>query len=451
MIMKKIAMTVGLAAVGAASVHAAYAPDNSGNKTWSVSATLRGFYDDNFAALNPASNPKGSFGAELTPQFQITKSLNQTELGLRYIYALYYYEGRDHYNENPYDQNHWVNLWLDHVFNERWETKLTDNITVTQNPQLFGAGSSATSDPFRADGNYILNSASASVHTDWSRRFGTVLTYANNLYLYNQVGNQTEANIEAGGSPSEAGQFNRIDQTATVDFQWHKSTETILGLGYSFEWSDFTANEPISYYNPIGGTPKVLYSDTRNSFTHSIYVSYQQNLTDTLRFTAMGGAQINDPYNDVTPNTSTVTPYVDMSGTYTYARASSLQFGFTHSLNSTYLPIFQSSAINTNSGSITENQESSTVYLNLNHQFTSRLVGLFGGRIQHSSFNGGPAGGGSGFGGSENYYSAVANLNYTITKHLSVEIGYNFDQVDAVQANASYQRNRYEVGLTGSY
>jgi len=443
--MKKIAVSLGLAALGAASVQAAYAPDQSGNKTWSVSATLRGFYDDNFAAVGPGRNPQGSFGAELTPQFQVIKSLNQTEMGLRYIYALYYYEGRDHLNQEAYDQNHWVNLWLDHVFNERWETKLSDNITVTQDPQLISAGGAATTTPFRADGNYILNTASASVHTDWSRRFGTVLTYANTLMLYNQSGSQSESNIISGGVASEAGQLNRIGQTFTADFQWHQSTETIFGLGYSFQWDDYTANEPIAYYTPAGIPPSVLYSDSRNSYTHSIYLSYQHNLTDTLRFTGMVGGQINDPYKDPTPNTSTVTPYVDMSGTYTYAKACSLQFGFSHSLNPTYTPSFSGSLVNTN-GSIEQNQESSTVYLNLNHQFTPRLLGLFGARYQNSSFNGGPADSLK-----ENYYSVVANLNYTITKHLSVEIGYNYDQIDAVQAGASYERNRYEVGFTGSY
>ena len=84
--MKKIAVTIGLAAIGAANIHAAYAPDKSGDKDWSVSATLRGFYDDNYAAVG--QNARGSFGGELTPQFQIVKPFTQTELGLRYIYAL---------------------------------------------------------------------------------------------------------------------------------------------------------------------------------------------------------------------------------------------------------------------------------------------------------------------------------------------------------------------------
>ena len=439
--MKKIAVTIGLAAIGAANIHAAYAPDKAGDKDWSVSATLRGFYDDNYAAVG--QNARGSFGGELTPQFQIVKPFTQTELGLRYIYALYYYEGRDHLNENPYDQNHAVNLWLDHVFNEKWETKLSDNIFVSQDPQLLGSGSSASTLPFRADGNYVNNTASASVHTDWTRRLGTVLTYNNSLYTYDQSGSQSVANILAGEAPSYAGEFDRIDQSVTLDLQWHSSTETILGLGYTFDWVDFTAGEPISYYPSAN---QLIYSSSRNSYTHTFFLSYQHNLTDTLKFTAMGGAQLNDNYNDPSQKSSPASPYADISATYLYKPGSSVQFGFTHSLNTSYLPVVNGYTVNTNNGSISEYAESSTVYLNINHQITPKLVALVGGRYQNSAFQEGPAASQT-----ENYYSVVANLNYSINPHWSVEIGYNYDQVESVQVNSSYSRTRYEIGVTGSY
>ncbi len=438
--MKKIAVTIGLAAIGAANIHAAYAPDMSGDKTWSVSATLRGFYDDNFAAVG--QNPRGSFGGELTPQFQIVKPMTQTELGLRYIYALYYYEGRDHLNQDPYDQDHSVNLWLDHVFNEKWETKLSDNIYVSQNPQLLSAGSAATTLPFRADGNFVNNTASASVHTDWTRRFGTVLTYNNSLYSYDQTGSQSVSNIVNNAGPSYAGEFDRMDQSVTLDLQWHASTETIIGLGYTFDWVDYTGNEAVGTNTVY---KNVDYSNARNSYTHTVYLSYQRNLTDTLKFTAMGGAQINDNYNDPSHQTGGVNPYADISATYLYAPGSSVQFGFTHSLNTAYIPQYGGNYISTNNGSIGY-QESSTVYVNVNHQITSKLVGLVGARYQNSAFQGGAADTQS-----ENYYSVVANLNYSINRHLSVEIGYNYDQVESVQSFSSYSRNRYEIGITGTY
>ena len=49
--MKKIIASVGLVAAGAASVQAQYAPGLTSQemtKPWSLSASLRGFYDDNY-------------------------------------------------------------------------------------------------------------------------------------------------------------------------------------------------------------------------------------------------------------------------------------------------------------------------------------------------------------------------------------------------------------------
>ena len=48
--MKKFFVSVGLIAAGTASLQAAYAPvwDSMAASMWSVSGTLRGFYDDNY-------------------------------------------------------------------------------------------------------------------------------------------------------------------------------------------------------------------------------------------------------------------------------------------------------------------------------------------------------------------------------------------------------------------
>src|ERR1700761_4483413 len=61
--MKKFVVSAGLVAIGAASVQSLMADDANGiaatPKAWNVSASLRGFYDDNYST---APNKKGSFG-----------------------------------------------------------------------------------------------------------------------------------------------------------------------------------------------------------------------------------------------------------------------------------------------------------------------------------------------------------------------------------------------------
>ena len=65
--MKKIIVSAGLAAISAGSLHAAtYAPDVTAldaSKIWSLSGTLRGFYDDNYTT-GSGSSKHASLGFE---------------------------------------------------------------------------------------------------------------------------------------------------------------------------------------------------------------------------------------------------------------------------------------------------------------------------------------------------------------------------------------------------
>src|SRR5258708_30039247 len=110
--MKKLFIYMGLAAAGTASLQAAYAPDMSDtSKVWDVSATLRSFYDDNYTTASTGA--KGSYGFQVSPKFELNAPMRQTELGLRYIYGLSWYQERDHLGQSPYDQTHEFDLWVD--------------------------------------------------------------------------------------------------------------------------------------------------------------------------------------------------------------------------------------------------------------------------------------------------------------------------------------------------
>jgi len=102
--MKKLFVSVGLIAAGTASLQAAYAPDwnSTSASMWSVSGTLRGFYDDNYTTA-PSGSKVGSYGLEVTPQVSLNVPLQQTELGMRYIYGLYYYQRRQDLGEPTFN------------------------------------------------------------------------------------------------------------------------------------------------------------------------------------------------------------------------------------------------------------------------------------------------------------------------------------------------------------
>ena len=96
--MNKITATAGLVAIGAASVQAQiYAPEagsQEATKPWTVSAVLRGFYDDNYTT-SPSHLERDSWGFEVSPSAALNLIRDQTALGLSYVYSARWYEDRD--------------------------------------------------------------------------------------------------------------------------------------------------------------------------------------------------------------------------------------------------------------------------------------------------------------------------------------------------------------------
>ena len=121
--------------------------------------------------------------------------MQQTEFGMRYTYGLYYYQDRESRSLNPFDQSHQVDLWVDHSFTERWEAKLQDTLAIGQEPELIQAGV-----PYRINGNNIANTATLSLHTDWTRLFSTQLAFSDRIYSFENSG-ATTADLFPAGRP----------------------------------------------------------------------------------------------------------------------------------------------------------------------------------------------------------------------------------------------------------
>ena len=88
--MKKLLTSAGLVAFSVSSIQAAYSPslsDMERSKPWSLSAALRGFYDDNYTTA-PNSTKRDSFGFEVSPSASLNLPLDQTFVGLKYEYSL---------------------------------------------------------------------------------------------------------------------------------------------------------------------------------------------------------------------------------------------------------------------------------------------------------------------------------------------------------------------------
>src|SRR5262249_41990791 len=121
--MKKLITSAGLVVLGATSLQAqqVYAPapnltTTELSKPWSVSASIRGFYDDNYALtpsgglIDPVTGgritPRSTIGYEITPSAGLNWAMEQTYIGLSYVYSAKYFEDRP---EHKWDQAHQVN------------------------------------------------------------------------------------------------------------------------------------------------------------------------------------------------------------------------------------------------------------------------------------------------------------------------------------------------------
>ena len=435
--MKKFFVPLGLVVAGTASLQAAYAPGlNSmeASKVWSVSGTLRGFYDDNYST-SPNGTKQGSFGFEVSPSLSLNVPLQQTEIGLRYTYGLYYYQKRQDDGQDPIDQTHQIDLWVDHAFTERWQAKVANTFVVGQEPTLLNPGGGPNANPIRENGNNIVNNATVTLTTDWTRLFSTVLGYNNGYYDY-ENGGTTEANLATQGA-SDSATLNRIDQTVSLDLQWEVATETIFLVGGQFEWVDYTGGQPIAQ-NPL--PPNNFYfSDSRNDRSYFGYAGLQRNWLPNLNTSTKLGVQYTDDYN--VPDQTQTTPYTASTLTYTYLPGSYLQLGVTHEQNATDVV-----APNPNNGKVTQSQESTVVSASVNQQITPKLMGVLIGNFQYSTFNQGQFNNDS-----EKDFGVGVNFNYAFTQHFSGEVGYNFDDLSSDVPGRAYSRNRVYVGVTAAY
>ena len=440
--MKHLFVSAGLVAIGAAGLQSAMASPTS-PQYWNVGATLRGFYDDNY---NISGSKQGSFGLELLPKVSFHVPLQQTDFGIRYTYGLFYYQDRDQLGLNPFDQTHQLDLWVDHAFNERWHAKLTDTFAVGQEPELLNQNPvTATATPYRINGDNISNHGSAVLTTDWTRLFSTVLTYNNGFYDYDNSGAMVVGGVMVGpggigSGASLAGLLDRVEESVSLDFQWHLQRETTVFVGYDFSWVNFTAGEPIAvvpFMTP--GFNGIYHSADRDSVTHYGYLGIQHQFTPNLAAVIKGGASYTDSYADPLFPTTSWAPYADVSATYTYIPGSYVQLGFTHDINAT------DQVQPDSTGHLTQYAESSVVYVDLNHRFTPQLVATVIGRVQYSTFQGGAASSSD-----QTDYGLGLNLSYQINQHFSVDVGYNYDDVVTTLSDA-YTRNRVYVGLTANY
>jgi hypothetical protein len=407
-VMKKIITSASIVALGAASLSAAYAPGLSEperTKFWSVSASLRGFYDDNFRTTSPKD---GSAGVEFSPSVRLNFPMDQTLITVSYIYGMRWYEDRgndDNFDDGgSTDNTHQFDAHLKHAFTEDYKINVDEAFVIGQEPGLMNPKGFLVQ-KYRAPGNNIYNGAGFDFNGKFSPRAGFMVGYNNQFYDYDQdVYSQS---------------LDRMEHAAVANFRYQVMEETWALLGYQFGVMD------MDYFD----------NDPRNNYSHYMFLGADHTFNPKLNASVRFGAQYST-FPDAEDYDSSLSsdhwaPYADVNLTYTYAKGSAFQAGL------------KNSSIVSDLSSLS--QDALTVYLGVSHEITAKLKANVIGQYQNSAYNEGEADGVT-----EDYYLFGANLRYEINQYLAAEVGYNFDNLHS-SAHRDYDRNRYYLGVTASY
>lgn len=420
--MKKMITSVGLVAFGAANLQAQqYAPAPELNsfqttKPWSVSAALRGFYDDNYTTRPSGTGKRESFGFEVRPSVGLNWTLPQTYIGLNYDYGMRYYEDRE---QDSADHTHQADLKLNHTFTERYKLDASDSFLYSNEPELIDA----VGTPLRVDDTYLRNIGKASLTAGLTDQLSTVVGYSNTYYNFDQ---------EGIGSLSAL--LDRTEHLISANLRWQALPDTVGILGYQYGSVGYDDGNQI--------LPGVT-SDIRDNTSHYVLVGADHSFNPQLSGSVRVGAQFVEwtelarfsPASD----DSKISPYADASVTWSYAEGTTVQVGVRHARQATDISLF-------NLSEPTQDQEATTVYGQVTRQLLPRLNGSLLAQFQSADF---AFGGADGL--TENFFLAGVNFSYEINKFLTGEAGYNFDRLDSDIALRSFSRNRVYLGIRANY
>jgi len=435
--MKKIVVSVGLAALGTASLHAASSTGTEGPRPWRLQGTFNGFYDDNINSAADKANlqgaHRGSAGFEVAPAIFLNWPWEEgSSLTASYTYTFKHYDNKPQNTTDDYDQTHAFNLALDHNFSENYSVGLKDSFVIGQEPDFLRAEGNTFSTYARINGNNIRNAGSFTLDGRLSPLLSFEFGYQNTLYRY-----ADDTASVTGLDPSTAGLLDRMEQVVHLDSRWQLLPETTGVVGYQFADADYTAGQMIAPPTTVGGNM----SDARNSRSHYGYVGVDHQFQPALSGAIRLGARLTDYYNDAAQDT-TVSPYLQMSLHYGYAPESYVEGGLTLDRSATDL-------INNGvaTSGLTVDSQTTSIYATVYHRLAPKLYGSLIAQFQNSDYNGGFYNGMV-----EQYYTVGVNLEYKFTANLSGHIGYNYDRLDSEKPlDRSFDRNRIYLGITASY
>lgn len=443
--MNRIIASVGLVALGAASVQAqssSITPPPA--KWWNVSATVRGFYDDNIDTVPNSVGKTHAWGYELSPKVGVTLGNDQTTFTAEYKYSFLDYDHKLAGNSTHYDQDHIFNALLTHAFNERYSVRVRDSFVIGQEPEAL-RWDAAFHTPFRVSGDNIMNSGGITFEAELTPLLGLELGYDNNWVDYHdRFGLAKNSDGTDVTFPSLSGALDRIEQWPHLSLLWHVQRDTTASLSYQFGQINYTGDEPL--FGPLDAP--IAKSSDRDSRVHRVYVGLDHKFNPDFYGSVQAGASYYDYYN---VHVTSFGPYAKLSLTYVYMPESSVEVGFQESRAATDVVgggVDLATGQFLGKSQLVHDAEDSVVYGALHQRIIPKLYGNLRGSYQHSSFNGG----GPEFNHkTEDFFEFGADLDYRFNVNFSAQVGYDYDRLCSEIAGRTYTRNKVYIGATASY
>ncbi len=409
--MKKRFITLSAATLAVAGAQAA------DGKIWEVSATLKGFYDDNVTTA--PNNEVESGGIEFSPALSLNYG-DGTDLDISagYAYGLRWYDDRP---TDDQDHGHELGLSLNKAFTDTSRLSLSESYVVAQEPALLDGGT-----PLRLEGDNTRNTFQAGYKRILSGKTGLELGYGNSLYDYDD---RTFSSL-----------LDRQVNSFSVDGFHYLDEQTELVVGYKFADTDFDGPKVSGSDIALAFDP-----DARDNDSHFAYVGLSRTLNAQLAVEGLVGIQSADFDNadrmpDVVTDDDPSSPFADVRFTWSYAEDSSVVGGVMMLRTATDLRA--------------ADQETTAIYAQLRHRFTDLSPDLYGtitGRYQSSELNGG----GAGVDGKDEELNLFGlGLSYNISESMWAELSYNFDELQSdvrVYGDRSFDRNYVSIGIGARY
>ncbi len=442
--MKQLIKIAGVAALGLASSQSARAEmsgSSDGPKAWSISATLRSFYDDNIFTVSENDRYQekiSSFGFEVAPAGQFSLAREQTSLALGYSYALRHYEAR---TNGKIDQSHDANLKLTHDFSSRIKLGVNDSFVSAQEPAITdGAGpSSATK---RSEGDNLRNTAGINLAVGLTDSLELVGDVGSTLYDYEQDASDPKLYIPAIGQAlaSRSALLDRHENSFGLNTRYQLLPSTVGVIGYRFTAIGYTSDEAL---NPAG--LKKFFSKDRDSDKHDIFGGVDHTFNSQFSASLRLGAEVvkYDPLNaNAVADDKAASPYVDARVSYAYRAKDAIILGVRHGYTQTDAGIAPG-FIDT----LVQNAETTSLYGQMSYHLTPSVTASINGQYQHSEFQVANISGLA-----DDFYLFGLAATYEINRFFSLEAGYNYDVLESsFQAGRGYDRNRVFLGVRAQY